>query len=747
MKAKKNHDISMAIGFVLLSFTLFPASLLAQQSSSPLMGFSPKGATKQQQLEKQFDSYLQANDLDKWMQRLAARPHHVGSPYGKENAEFIASKFRQWGYETKIESFQVLFPTPKLRVLEMVKPTTYKAGLTELPLKEDPASQQTDEQLPPYNCYSIDGDVTAELVFVNYGVPADYEELEKLGIDVKGKIVIAKYMGSWRGIKPKVAAEKGAIGCIIYSDPKDDGYYQGDVYPKGAFKNEYGVQRGAVMDMPLYPGDPLTPGYGATDDAKRLDIKDSPSLTKIPVLPISHHDALPLLKALEGPVAPAKWRGALPITYHVGPGPAKVHLKLEFNWDLQPAYDIIAKMKGSAYPDEWVIRGNHHDAWVNGANDPISGQVAMLEEAKAVSTLAKTGWKPKRTLVYCAWGGEEPGLLGSTEWAETHAKELRQKAVVYINSDGNGRGFLRTGGSHTLEKFFDQVTRSVQDPQREMSVFERRKDLDMVRGKPELKYFKLSALGSGSDYSPFLQHLGIAALNIGFGGESSGGEYHTIYDTYDLYTRFKDPGFHYGIALAEVAGHSSLRLADAEVLPFEFQHFSRTVASYSEEVIKLADDLRSKTEKENRMIREGIYEAAADPTKSFVVPKPKAEVPFFNFAPLQNAVNQLKKQAAAFEKALQTADLSPEKSEKLNQLFKDMERALTLNQGLPRRPWFTHQIYAPGFYTGYGVKTLPGVREALEQRNFVEAQDQIYILGKVLEGYNERIDEAIKLLQ
>lgn len=737
----------MAIGFVLLSFTLFPASLLAQQSSSPLMGFSPKGATKQQQLEKQFDSYLQANDLDKWMQRLAARPHHVGSPYGKENAEFIASKFRQWGYETKIESFQVLFPTPKLRVLEMVKPTTYKAGLTELPLKEDPASQQTDEQLPPYNCYSIDGDVTAELVFVNYGVPADYEELEKLGIDVKGKIVIAKYMGSWRGIKPKVAAEKGAIGCIIYSDPKDDGYYQGDVYPKGAFKNEYGVQRGAVMDMPLYPGDPLTPGYGATDDAKRLDIKDSPSLTKIPVLPISHHDALPLLKALEGPVAPAKWRGALPITYHVGPGPAKVHLKLEFNWDLQPAYDIIAKMKGSAYPDEWVIRGNHHDAWVNGANDPISGQVAMLEEAKAVSTLAKTGWKPKRTLVYCAWGGEEPGLLGSTEWAETHAKELRQKAVVYINSDGNGRGFLRTGGSHTLEKFFDQVTRSVQDPQREMSVFERRKDLDMVRGKPELKYFKLSALGSGSDYSPFLQHLGIAALNIGFGGESSGGEYHTIYDTYDLYTRFKDPGFHYGIALAEVAGHSSLRLADAEVLPFEFQHFSRTVASYSEEVIKLADDLRSKTEKENRMIREGIYEAAADPTKSFVVPKPKAEVPFFNFAPLQNAVNQLKKQAAAFEKAFQTADLGPEKSEKLNQLFKDMERALTLNQGLPRRPWFTHQIYAPGFYTGYGVKTLPGVREALEQRNFVEAQDQIYILGKVLEGYNERIDEAIKLLQ
>ncbi len=747
MKAKKNHSLPIAIGFTLFSFSLFPFSLFAQQASVSLMGFSKKGAAEQQQLEKQFDSYLQVNDLDEWMKRLAARPHHVGSPYGKKNAEFIASKFREWGFETNIETFKVLFPTPKLRLLEMVEPTTYQAGLTELPLKEDAASRQTDEQLPPYNCYSIDGDVTAELVFVNYGIPADYEELEKLGIDVKGKIVIAKYMGSWRGIKPKVAAEKGAIGCIIYSDPKDDGYFRGDVYPKGAFKNEYGVQRGAVMDLPLYPGDPLTPGYGATDDAKRLDIKDSPSLTKIPVLPISYHDALPLLKALDGAVAPAKWRGSLPITYHVGPGPAKVHLKLEFNWDLQPAYDIIAKMKGSAYPDEWVIRGNHHDAWVNGANDPISGQVAMMEEARAVSELAKTGWRPKRTLVYCAWGGEEPGLLGSTEWVETHAKELRQKAVVYINSDGNGRGFLNTGGSHTLEKFFDQVARSVTDPQRGMSVFERRKDWEMVRGKPEPEYFKLSALGSGSDYSPFFQHLGIAALSIGFDGENEGGEYHTIYDTYDLYTRFKDPGFKYGIALAEVAGHSSLRLANAEVLPFEFQHFSKTVASYLEEVIKLADDLRSKTEKENRMIREGIYEAASDPTKVFVVPKPKEEVPFFNFAPLQNAVNKLKKQATAFGKVFESTDLGKEKSEQLNQLFKDMERALTLEKGLPRRPWYTHQIYAPGFYTGYGVKTLPGVREALEQRDFVEAQDQIYVLGKVLEGYNEKIGEAIKLLQ
>ena len=725
----------------IMSFA-FIISLSAQPAA--MMGFSEDGAKTQADLEAKFDSYLKADNLDEWMKYMSARPHHVGSPYDKKVVDFMAEKFRSWGYDVKVERFNVLFPTPKLRLLEMVSPTTFTASLTEPPVEGDPYSAQIEEALPPYNCFSIDGDVTAELVFVNYGVPADYEELEKRGIDVKGKIVIAKYQGSWRGIKPKVAAEKGAIGCLIYSDPKDDGYYQGDVYPEGPYKNEYGVQRGAVMDLPLFPGDPLTPGYGSTDDAERLAIEDSPALTKIPVLPISYHDALPLLKAMTGPVAPASWRGALPITYHIGPGPAKVHLKLEFNWDLQPAYDVIATLKGSEFPDEWVIRGNHHDAWVHGANDPISGMVTVMEEARAVGELAKTGWRPKRTIVYCGWGAEEPGLLGSTEWVETHAEELKKKAVAYINTDGTGRGFLFAGGSHTLEKFFNQIVRGIKDPQKGVSLLERRSALSQVNGGKKLNHFPLYALGSGSDYSPFFQHLGIASFNFGFGGESSGGEYHTMYDSYEHYSRFKDPGFHYGKTLVKVAGRTTLRLAGAEVLPFEFQHFTKTLSTYVKEVTELVDQMRLKTEKENQLIEGGVYDLAADPTQTFVVPAVKEAVPFLNFAPLQNGLRSISQQADAYAKGNGIKAAKKDRVS-LNQLLKNIERALTREHGLPRRPWFVHHVYAPGFYTGYGVKTLPGVREAIEQRDFKEAQEQIVILGEVLEGYAEQIAKAAKM--
>lgn len=710
-----------------------------------LSGFSQPASDVQTRLEADYDRLLNAANLDAWMKRLSARPHHVGSPYDKENAEFMAALFTSWGYETTIEEYQVLFPTPLVRQLELVAPTTFKATLEEPPLPEDATSGQKKEQLPTYNCYSVDGDVTAELVFVNYGVPADYDELAKLGVDVKGKIVIARYAGSWRGIKPKVAAEKGAVGCIIYSDPEDDGYFKGDVYPKGAYKNENGVQRGSVMDAPVYPGDPLTPGVGATKDAKRLDIKTAPTLTKIPVLPISYGDAEPLLAAMGGQVAPESWRGALPITYHVGPGPAKVHLNLTFDWQIRPIYNVIAKLTGSEYPDEWVIRGNHHDAWVNGANDPISGMVAELEEARAIGELAKNGRRPKRTLVYCAWDGEEPGLIGSTEWVETHANELRDKAVVYINSDSNGRGFLGAGGSHILEQFFDQIPRAVTDPQTGVSLFDRNKARDLVEGKPEPDFFRLSALGTGSDYSPFIQHLGIAAINLGFGGESGGGEYHSIYDSYDDYVRFKDPGFRYGIALAQVAGRTTLRMANAELLPFEFKHLSKTLDGYLDEVMKLAEALRDKTKKENRLIQEGLYRLAADPSKPFVVPGPRDDVPFFNFAPIQNALEALKKLSENYANAVRKASPGPEKIAALNQQLKSMERALTREAGLPKRPWYKHYIYAPGLYTGYGVKTLPGVREAIEQREWAAAQQQIDQLAEVLMQFNRELEKAVQL--
>jgi N-acetylated-alpha-linked acidic dipeptidase len=734
-----------------------PAADTADTVAPPLLGFSAARAGEERALETRFVAALVRDDLKPWLKRLSARPHPVGSAYGKENAEFLAGLFRSWGYDTRIEEFRVLFPTPKSRLLELVAPTHFTARLAEPPLSEDATSGQTAEQLPTYNAYSVDGDVTGDLVYVNYGVPKDYEELESQGIDVKGKIVLARYGGSWRGIKPKVAAEHGAIGCIIYSDPRDDGYFQGDVYPKGSYRNENGVQRGSVADMPLYPGDPLTPGVGATADAQRLDRKSAPTLTKIPVLPISYADARPLLAALSGPMAPASWRGALPLPYHLGPGPARVHLKLAFNWDLVPARDVIARLPGSERPDEWVVRGNHHDGWVNGAEDPLSGLVSLLAEAKAVGSLVKGGWRPRRTIVYAAWDGEEPGLLGSTEWAEAHAAELQQKAVVYINTDSNGRGFLQVGGSHILERFVNQVARDVKDPERGMSVLERDRAARVVKGDAEMRQeargradLRISALGSGSDFSVFLQHLGIPSLNVGYGGEGGGGSYHSIYDSFDYFTRFIDPTFQYGVTLAETDGRAVLRLANADVLPYEFTDFADTIGTYVKEVERLADTLRRETEETNRELEEGHLVAAADPTETFVPPRPKEPVPHLNFAPLENALSTLEKSAKGYERAAAgAADKSlPEAAQReLDQALIGVERALLRPEGLPRRAWYRHAIYAPGFYTGYGVKTLPGVREALEQRSWPEAGEQVAVIARALEAAAAAIDRATAVLK
>lgn len=738
----------------LLSITL-ASSIFAQSvptEKRAILGFSTDAVNGQYALESKFDASLKAENLIAWMKRLSARPHHLGSAYNKENADFIAAQFRSWGYETKLEEFHVLFPTPKTRLVEMTAPEKYTMRLNEPELKEDATSGQQSEQLPSYNAYSIDGDVTGPLVYVNYGVPADYEELERRGISVKGKIVISRYGGSWRGIKPKVAAEHGAIGCIIYSDPRNDGFYQGDVYPKGAYRNENGVQRGSVMDMPLYPGDPLTKGIGAVKDAKRIDYKNAETLTKIPVLPISYSDALPLLKNLDGAVVPESWRGALPLTYHFGGNTPTVRMKLEFNWDIKPIYNVIAKMPGSERPDQWIIRGNHRDAWVNGASDPISGLVALMEEARGIGELAKTGWKPKRTIVYAAWDAEEEGLIGSTEWAELHADELRQKAAVYINTDSNGRGFLGMGGSHTLEKFINEVGKDIPDPQTKLSVWERTRANQIVNGSPTTKKeameradLRIYPLGSGSDYTPFLQHLGIASLNIGFGGESGGGSYHSIYDSFDHYTRFGDPGLAYGVVLAKVCGHATLRLANAETLPFEFTNMAETVSGYLGEVTRLADTLRDETKSANQLIANGMLKAVQDPTETFVVPTQKDDVPFLNFAPIQNAIAKLNKSARSFQTSAKGKRLDPKKQAELDRLLYQTERSLTRKEGLPRRDWFRHQIYAPGFYTGYGVKTLPGIREAIEQRDWKEATEQIEISAKTIERFAAEIDKASAL--
>ena len=726
-----------------------------------VFGFTPKGSDEQLALEARYEALLRAENLRDWMQQMTVRPHHAGSPQAKANAEFVAELFESWGYDTEIETYHVLFPTPRIRELQLLEPVRFTASLTEEIVGEDSAADALRrEGLPPYNAYSANGDVTAPLVYVYQGLPRDYEELERRGIDVKGKIVIARYGGSWRGIKPKVAAENGAIGCIIYNDPEDDGYARGDAYPSGAFKHATAVQRGSVMDLPVRPGDPLTPDYGATEDAVRLSLDEAETLMTIPVLPISRADAEPLLRNLDGPVAPPEWRGGLPITYRMGGGGGTVvHLKAEFNWDLVPAYNVIARLEGREHPDEWVIRGNHHDAWVIGARDPMSGLVALLEQARGFGELAKAGWRPRRTMVFCVWDAEEPGLLGSTEWVEHHAGELREKAVAYINTDSNARGFLSIGGSHALERLAAQVAHEVIDPQTGVSVSERRRAARLVRGTDEQKKeardrkdLRLSALGSGSDYSPFLQHMGIPSLNVGFGGEGLGGEYHTSFDTFDHFSNFLDPTFEYGVALAKICGRLSLRLLDAEVLPFDFTAAAETIAKYADEVVELADTMREETDRHNALVEEGRFSLAADPTKTYVAPEAKEPVPHLNFAPLLNACSRLTIVAEAYDQMI-TPILDGERTLRLNEraaldrIVYRSEQMLTREEGLPRRPWFRHQIYAPGFYTGYGVKTLPGIREGLEERKWDEAQEHIEKAAESIEKFTDEIDSAIALLQ
>ena len=745
---------------VLLAFSCF-LLLAASSDTDPLNGYSAASSHTQREWETKFRAIPEPQNQRDYMQRLAARPHHVGSPYDKDNAEWMLAKFKEWGLDASIESFDVLFPTPKVRIVELVEPTKFTLKLQEPALSVDPTSNQQAEQLPTYNAYSADGDVTAPLVYVNYGTPDDYEKLERMGVSVKGAIVIARYGNSWRGIKPKVAGEHGAVGCLIYSDPTDDGYSQGDVFPNGAWRPRDGVQRGSVMDMPIYPGDPLTPGVGATKDAKRLDLKDAKTLTKIPVLPISYADAQPLLAALKGEVVPDAWRGSLPQTYHLGPGPAKVHLKVQANWDIKPLYDVIVKIPGSTNPDEWVVRGNHHDAWVNGAEDPVSGTVVLMEEARALSTLLKQGWKPKRTIIYCVWDGEEPGLLGSTEWGEAHADELRQHTVAYINSDGNGRGYLNMGGSHTLERFVNGVARDVEDPEKKITVWKRdqlkaiadaktpedRKD---VRDRSDLR---IEALGSGSDWTVFLDHLGIASLDLSYGDEDGGGIYHSIYDDFYWYTHFSDTDFTYGRALSQTAGTAVIRLADADLLPYDFTGLADTIHRYLDELQKLLQTKQDEVTERNKEIEEGVFTATADPRKTSVPPPTEEVPPHLNFAPLQNASETLTHSAERYQKALENITTNGElrtstaQLQAVNEKLMQSERKLISPEGLPGRPWFQHLIYAPGAYTGYGVKTIPGVREAIEQKQWKEADQQIIRAANALQAEAALIDSATHELE
>jgi N-acetylated-alpha-linked acidic dipeptidase len=749
---------SIVIAALFLSVaSLAPLQSRVTADDAPLYGYSTESSRTERQWEEKMRAIPDPKNLRAYMERLSARPHNVGSPYDKDNAEWLLSKFKEFGLDAHIETFSVLFPTPKERLVELVDGGPhFTAKLQEPPVKEDPTSDQTAEQLPSYNAYSIDGDVTAPLVYVNYGTPEDYEVLERRGISVKGAIVIARYGRSWRGIKPLVGAEHGAVGCIIYSDPRDDGYSGGPTFPKGPWRPQEGVQRGSVQDSAVFMGDPLTPGYGATADAKRVPLKDAQSLTKIPVLPISYADAEPLLAAIAGPVAPRDWRGGLGITYRIGPGPAKVHLKVFSNWDMHPLYDVIAKIPGSTYPDEWIIRGNHHDAWVNGAEDPISGMVTVLEEARSMGELMKQGWKPKRTIIYCAWDGEEPGLLGSTEWVETHVDELRKHAVMYVNSDSNDRGFLEMEGSHTLEHFMNDVARDVQDPETKLSVWKRAQlkgiedatSTDERRELRERHDMRLDMLGGGSDHAPFINFAGVASLGIGYGGEDHGGIYHSIYDDFYWYTHFADYDFLYSRALSQTGGTAVMRMADADLLPFQFADFADDVKMYVHEVEKFAGQQRDEIQERNQKIQDGVYEATADPRETWVTPKKEELPPHLNFAPLDNAVEDLLRSSAEYQKALDRASanggtvLTSASLQEINGLLIQSERKLTTPEGLPGRFWYKHELYAPGAYTGYAAKAIPAVRENLEQKKWKEAEQAAARVAQVLENESALINSA-----
>lgn len=752
----------------LLALAFVAPCLAAQPAAQPaaLPGYDAAAAQAQRALEARFDSGLKDADYRGWLKQWASAPNHVGSPHNLENARDLQNRLRGYGWDARIETFEVLWPSPKTSQLELLGPKPYVARLKEPPLPGDSTSTQTENVLPPYVIYGGNGDVTGDLVYVNYGIAEDYEALARNGVDVRGKIVIARYGKGWRGLKPRLAQEHGAIGAIIYSDPRDDGYFQDRAYPDGPARNQWSVQRGSVANFAIYPGDPLTPGVGASKGAKRLKIDQAGSVLKIPTLPISWGDAQPLLAALGGPVAPEDWRGALPITYRIGgDDTARVHLKVDAEWGSKTIYNVIATLRGSEYPDQWVVRGNHRDGWVFGAADPLSGTTALLAEAKAIGELARQGQRPKRTLVYASWDGEEAGLLGSTEWAEQHADELRRKAVLYVNTDGNGRGFLNAGGSHALQRLVNGVAADLRDPDSGVSVLERQRarariDALAPTAKPAQKDIAkqlaaggdvpLKALGSGSDYSPFLQHLGLTTLDLGYGGQGGGsGVYHSLYDSYDYFARYIDPDFSYLPLLSQTVGRTVLRVANAPVLPQRFGDFADAVAGYAQELKQQADSDRTAARTQAELLQAGAYAAIDNPNRPQLAPEPKAAVPQIDFAALDQAITRLQTSARRYDDALASrgVGLDARVRGKLNASLQRIDQTLLAEGGLPGRPWYRNLIYAPGLATGYEVKTLPGIREALEDRRWEDLNAYIVQTAAVLDRYREAIDRNTALIE
>jgi N-acetylated-alpha-linked acidic dipeptidase len=691
-----------------VAFILLLAVLPTRQAytQSTLDGFTPSRVAGQRRWEELFRAVPQPASAREHLRRLTLHPHIAGTKEDYDTAIYVRDQLRSYGLNAELKEYDVWLNYPRTpTVLELITSRRERLSTHEARVPADPSSSHPKIS-PLFNGYSATGDVTAPLVYANYGLPGDYDALKKLGVDVKGKIVIVRYGNSFRGVKAKVAEDHGAIGCIIYSDPADDGYMQGEVFPKGPWRPVASGQRGSVQYLFDYPGDPLTPGRPAIPGVPRLKPEEATDLTKIPTQPIAYDVARSLLAPLKGPVRPDGFQGGLPFAYHVGGTPdVKVRLKTDMDYKSRTIWNVVARIEGSAEPNRWVILGNHRDAWVFGAVDPNSGSSAMLEVGRGLGALAKQGWKPKRTIILCSWDAEEYGLVGSTEWAEEYAAELKEKAVAYLNLDAAVSGpHFGASSVPSLWKLMRSVSKDIKDPKTGKSVYQQWQDRakeNRPEGDTSTAEARIGALGSGSDYTPFLQHLGVPSTDMGFGGDY--GVYHSAYDSFYWMEQFGDPGFHYHVAAAQLWGTLALRLAEADGLSFDYTDYANQIRDYFAETVRVA----------RRRNLGGSYDERS----------------------MNVAVDEFGREAERVERARQAAirDGNANRLREINQALIEVERQFIDARGLKGRAWYKHQIYAPGFYTGYAAQPLTDFRQAIDERNGANAKPAL-----------ERIVDAVR---
>jgi len=706
--------LGVALRALLVSLALVPNPAVAQDLApahqAQVLGY--KDFSKEAGIEQKFLAVPNAKLAGEALKTLTAEPHIASSPEDRKTAEYVAQKFRAAGLDTEIVPYRVLMNQPKFVKVEAFDPsgTQLMSGPAPEHVDGDPF-QKDPRVVMPFNGSSGSGDVTGEVVYANYGRLEDYDELERQHIDLHGKIVIVRYGANFRGVKVYIAEQRGAAGVIIYSDPQDDGYYKGDPYPLGPWRPESGVQRGSVQYLFKYPGDPETPGVASTPDLPDSSrINPEGNQPHIISIPLSYEDATPILKALKGPGAPQGWQGALPFRYHIGPGGVRVHLVSEQDYQRRTIWDVVGKVKGTDYPDDWVVVGNHRDAWVYGAVDPNSGTASMLEAVHGVGALLKDGWKPKRSILFCSWDAEEEGLIGSTEWVEQHGQQLAN-AVAYFNVDVAVSGpDFSAAAVPSLKGFMRDVANAVPSPMGD-TVFQewranrhssdhRASNAPVVSGED----VHVSDLGSGSDFTPFLQHIGVPSTDIGSGGPY--GVYHSAFDNYAWFVQNADPHFVYLQEMARVLGIEAVRMADTDVLPYDYQAYAREVKTYIEAAKHRADD----------KALSGV-----------------------DFSPALNAAARF---SSAADRANQLQKNPPANLAQFNTTLRAAETALLSPAGLPNRPWYKHTIYAPGEFTGYAAVVIPGVNEAIDAKDPARTKAQLDVLAQALERAAQTLESA-----